>query len=76
MIFGNSIDIIFVIRYHSLAVKGEIIVQVLKISAYTEDGHIKGVRHKKYPVEGIQFHHESIKKKPHVTEILKNFLGL
>ncbi len=35
-----------------------------------------GVRHKEYPVEGLQFHSESIKMKPHGVKILKNFLEL
>jgi len=65
-----------VIRYHSLAAKGDILPQDLKITATADDGTIMGVRHKKYTVEGVQFHPESIKMKPNGMRILKNFLEL
>ena len=62
-------------RYHSLAVEKESLPSCLEISATAEDGEIMGLRHKEYPVHGIQFHPESI-----LTEeglhILKNFLML
>ena len=64
------------VRYHSLAAKSEIFPQELKISATADDGTIMGVRHKEYPVEGLQFHPEAIKMKPHGMQILKNFLEL
>ncbi|MEI7811502.1 MAG: aminodeoxychorismate/anthranilate synthase component II [Ignavibacteria bacterium] len=47
-------------RYHSLIIERESISDELEISAYTNDGIIMGVRHKHYPIEGIQFHPESI----------------
>ena len=47
-------------RYHSLAVSEESMPDSLKITARSEDGEIMGLRHKKYCVEGIQFHPESI----------------
>ena len=65
-----------VIRYHSLSAKSDILPQDLKISATADDGTIMGVRHKNYPVEGVQFHPESIRMKPHGMQILKNFLKL
>lgn len=65
-----------VIRYHSLAAKGDILPQELKISATADDGTIMAVRHKEFPIEGVQFHPESIKMKPHGMQILKNFLEL
>ncbi len=65
-----------VIRYHSLAAKGDIFPQDLKISATADDGTIMAVRHKKYPVESVQFHPESIKMKPYGMKILNNFLKL
>ena len=65
-----------VIRYHSLAAKGEILPHSLKITATADDGTIMAVRHKQYPVEGVQFHPESIRMKPHGMQILKNFLEL
>jgi anthranilate synthase component II len=47
-------------RYHSLVVSPEQFPDELKISARTNDGVIMGVTHRKYPVEGIQFHPESV----------------
>lgn len=47
-------------RYHSLVLNPNSIPEELTISAKSEDGIIMGVRHKKYPIEGIQFHPESI----------------
>ncbi|KAF1011522.1 MAG: aminodeoxychorismate/anthranilate synthase component II [Burkholderia sp.] len=49
-----------VTRYHSLAIERESLPDCLEISAWTEDGEIMGVRHKKLPIEGVQFHPESI----------------
>lgn len=48
------------IRYHSLIVERESLPDCLEISAYTEEGEIMGLRHREYPVEGVQFHPESI----------------
>jgi len=75
-IFKNIPNPLQVIRYHSLAAKGDILPQALKISATADDGTIMAVRHKEFPVEGVQFHPESIKMKPHGMQILKNFLEL
>ncbi len=47
-------------RYHSLVIEGESCPEVLEVSARTEDGEIMGVRHRELPVEGVQFHPESI----------------
>lgn len=47
-------------RYHSLTVERESIPESLEITAETDEGTIMGLRHKKYPIEGIQFHIESI----------------
>jgi anthranilate synthase component 2 len=47
-------------RYHSLVISPEQLPDELKISARTRDGIIMGITHKKYPLEGIQFHPESI----------------
>ena len=47
-------------RYHSLIVKRESLPDCFEISAWTEDDTIMGIRHKDYPVEGVQFHPESI----------------
>jgi anthranilate synthase/aminodeoxychorismate synthase-like glutamine amidotransferase len=61
------------IRYHSLVIERESLPDCLEITAHTDDEEIMGVRHKKYPVEGIQFHPESILT-PNGKRILKNFL--
>lgn len=47
-------------RYHSLVVAEESLPDVLEVIAYTEDSEIMGVRHKEYPIIGVQFHPESI----------------
>lgn len=60
-------------RYHSLLVKRETIPNCLEVSAWTKSGEIMGIRHKSFPVEGVQFHPESILTS-HGKEILKNFL--
>jgi anthranilate synthase/aminodeoxychorismate synthase-like glutamine amidotransferase len=62
-------------RYHSLIIKRETLPPVLEISAWTDDGVIMGVRHRKYVVEGVQFHPESILTTAG-KDILRNFLKL
>ncbi|GAA3317895.1 hypothetical protein GCM10020331_018470 [Ectobacillus funiculus] len=47
-------------RYHSLIVKKETLPDCLEVSSWTEEGEIMGIRHKELPVEGVQFHPESI----------------
>ena len=47
-------------RYHSLAIERATCPDVLEVTAWTEDGEIMGVRHKTLPIEGVQFHPESI----------------
>jgi anthranilate synthase/aminodeoxychorismate synthase-like glutamine amidotransferase len=62
-------------RYHSLAVTEMTLPDNLVISAYTSDGEIMGVRHKTHPVEGVQFHPESVLT-PLGDRIITNFLAL
>ncbi|AOK28635.1 anthranilate synthase subunit II [Burkholderia singularis] len=62
-----------VTRYHSLAIERESLPDCLEISAWTDDGEIMGVRHKTLPIEGVQFHPESILSE-HGHALLKNFL--
>jgi anthranilate synthase/aminodeoxychorismate synthase-like glutamine amidotransferase len=47
-------------RYHSLIIESESLSDELQVSAYTDDGVIMGIRHSNYPIEGIQYHPESI----------------
>ena len=61
------------IRYHSLAVYRDNLPDELRVTAWTDNGLIMGVRHKEHPIEGIQFHPESIMTKVG-KDLLKNFL--
>jgi anthranilate synthase/aminodeoxychorismate synthase-like glutamine amidotransferase len=60
------------VRYHSLIVKKDTVPDCLEISAWTADGEIMGLRHRRCPVEGVQFHPESILTKTGLN-ILQNF---
>jgi len=60
-------------RYHSLSIERASCPEVLEITAWTEDGEIMGVRHKELPIEGVQFHPESILSE-HGHALLRNFL--
>jgi len=62
-------------RYHSLAVSEVELPDEMVISAYTSDGEIMGIRHKELPVEGVQFHPESVLT-PLGDRLIANFLGL
>ncbi len=73
-VFRDLPDPITATRYHSLAVERESLPSCLEVSAEAEDGEIMGLRHRQYPVEGIQFHPESILTKEGMN-ILRNFLN-
>jgi anthranilate synthase component 2 len=60
-------------RYHSLVVAGDSLPEVLEVSARTEDSEIMGLRHRSLPVEGVQFHPESILTRCGKL-LLRNFL--
>ncbi|GBF78027.1 glutamine amidotransferase [Paenibacillus sp. 598K] len=62
-------------RYHSLIVKRETLPDCLEITAETAQGEIMGLRHKTYPIEGVQFHPESIITE-HGLTMLRNFLSM
>jgi anthranilate synthase/aminodeoxychorismate synthase-like glutamine amidotransferase len=62
-------------RYHSLAVIADTVSADLEISARADDGEIMGLRHRRRPVEGVQFHPESILTE-HGKTLLRNFLEL
>jgi para-aminobenzoate synthetase component II len=61
-------------RYHSLIVRRETLPPCLEISAETAEGEIMGLRHRTLPVDGVQFHPESILTRPG-KDLLRNFLG-
>lgn len=61
-------------RYHSLIIKRETIPDCLIISAWTEEGEIMGVRHRELPIEGVQFHPESILTSAGKV-LLRNFIA-
>lgn len=60
-------------RYHSLLVEEGSLPDELEVTARTADGEIMAVRHRDYPIEGVQFHPESIITE-HGKQLLKNFL--
>ncbi len=60
-------------RYHSLMVERESLPDCLEVSAETDDGTVMGLRHREFPVEGVQFHPESILTAEGQL-LLKNFL--
>jgi len=60
-------------RYHSLVIERASLPDCLEVTAWTDDGEIMGVRHKTLPIEGVQFHPESILTE-HGHAMLKNFL--
>ena len=60
-------------RYHSLAIARAGVPDELELTSFADDGEIMGVRHRMHPVEGVQFHPESILSE-HGHALLKNFL--
>ena len=60
-------------RYHSLVIARESLPECLEVTAWTDDGEIMAVRHRSLPVEGVQFHPESILTE-HGHDLLANFL--
>lgn len=60
-------------RYHSLVVERETLPDCLEITSWLEDGLIMGLRHRELPIEGVQFHPESIRSQ-HGHAMLRNFL--
>ena len=61
-------------RYHSLLVERATVPDTLEISAWTAEGEIMGLRHKTLPVEGVQFHPESVLT-PFGKQLIANWLG-
>ena len=74
-IFEGVPDPFEAVRYHSLAIEKETVPPDFYVTARTENDIIMGIRHESLPIEGVQFHPESIMTKPG-KQILQNFLNL
>ena len=72
-VFRNLPERFEVARYHSLVVERESLPDCLEVTAWTDDGAIMGLRHRSLPVEGVQFHPESVASE-HGHALLRNFL--
>lgn len=64
-----------VTRYHSLVIDSESLPNTLEISAFSDDGDIMAIRHKYYPIEGVQFHPEAILTE-YGLEMIKNWISM
>lgn len=73
-VFSGLPEVMGVGRYHSLVVERDSLPSDLAVTAETEDGIVMGVRHKRYPVFGIQFHPESLLTE-NGFQIMQNFLA-
>ncbi|MEB2302246.1 aminodeoxychorismate/anthranilate synthase component II [Lysinibacillus xylanilyticus] len=62
-------------RYHSLIVEKETLPACFDVTAWTEEGEIMGIRHKDYPIEGVQYHPESIMTEQG-KKLLRQFIDL
>ncbi len=74
-VFAGLPDPFTAVRYHSLAADPPSLPESLTVSARSESGVIMGLRHKRYTVEGVQFHPESIATE-HGKALLQNFLDI
>ena len=72
-VFAGLPDPFIATRYHSLVIDPASVPDVLEVSARTSDGVIMGLRHRELPVEGVQFHPESLLT-PSGPSLLSNFL--
>jgi anthranilate synthase/aminodeoxychorismate synthase-like glutamine amidotransferase len=74
-VFAGLPDPLTATRYHSLVVAADSVPDCLEVTAETADGTVMGLRHREHPIEGVQFHPESI-----LTgsghDLLRNFLAL
>lgn len=62
-------------RYHSLIVEKESLPACFDVTAWTAEGEIMGIRHKEYPIEGVQYHPESIMTEQG-KKLLRHFIEL
>ncbi|MDI2585701.1 aminodeoxychorismate/anthranilate synthase component II [Psychrobacillus sp. NEAU-3TGS] len=60
-------------RYHSLLVEKESLPDCLEVTSWTEEGEIMGIRHKEFPIEGVQYHPESIMTQDG-KKLIRNFI--
>jgi anthranilate synthase/aminodeoxychorismate synthase-like glutamine amidotransferase len=74
-VFAGIVSPMEAMRYHSLVVSEKAFPAELAVTATTPDGVIMGIRHRRYPVHGVQFHPESIGT-PEGGTIIANFLAL
>ena len=74
-LFSGVANPLAVVRYHSLALDAATIPPEFEISCRTADGEVMGIRHKKLPIEGIQYHPESIRTEDGMTQ-LANFVRM
>ncbi|NHN87662.1 anthranilate synthase component II [Acetobacter conturbans] len=74
-VFAGLPNPVQVTRYHSLVVEASSLPDVLERTAWTDDGLIMGLRHRQYPVHGVQFHPESIASEGG-HDMLRNFLSI
>lgn len=73
-VFKNLSNPFEATRYHSLIVKSDSLPESLMLTAWTDEDEIMGVRHREYPIEGVQFHPESILT-AEGKNLLKNFIS-
>ena len=73
-IFSGLPDVFTATRYHSLVVEPDSVPKCLEVSAWTDGGVVMGLRHRERPLEGVQFHPESILTTAG-KDLLRNFLG-
>jgi anthranilate synthase/aminodeoxychorismate synthase-like glutamine amidotransferase len=73
-VMAGLVDPFEATRYHSLVVDRDTLPDVLEVTAETDDGVIMGLRHREHPIEGVQFHPESILTSVG-KDLLANFLG-
>jgi anthranilate synthase component 2 len=74
-VFAGLPDPFTATRYHSLIVDRASVPECLEVSAWTDDGIVMGLRHRRLPLEGVQFHPESILTAAG-KDLLRNFLAL
>ncbi|MPW26715.1 aminodeoxychorismate/anthranilate synthase component II [Alkalibaculum sp. M08DMB] len=74
-LFRGIVNPLEVMRYHSLIVEESSISEVLEVTASIEENEVMGIKHKHYPIYGVQFHPESIMTNSGKA-LIKNFLDL